>query len=126
MRVYTDGSCSRRQGGWSAIITVSENEEISIFGKTEDTTNNRMELTAVLEALLYLDRRGISTDVEIITDSQYVIGCATGWKRNINNDLWDLYDIWSKRQKSVKFTWVKGHAGHKYNERADELARGVR
>ena len=123
MKIYTDGSCSRRQGGWSAIITISDSEEVSLFGSVEDTTNNRMELMGVIKALQYLEERGLIEDVEIVSDSQYVIGCATGWKRNANNDLWDIYDKTAAKQKSISFEWVKGHAGHEYNERADKLAK---
>ncbi len=89
-------------------------------GKATNTTNNRMEITAVLEALKRCPNNSL---VKVITDSQYVIGTMTkNWKRNKNTDLWSLLDKEVQRMKCVDFEWVKGHNGNEYNELADNLA----
>lgn len=119
-RIYTDGSCRDKIGGYAFII-LKDNLEISWSEKVHDTTNNRMELLAVIEALRCLE----STEpCDIYSDSQWVINCAQKkWKRNKNLDLWEKYDTISKKH-SINFIWVKGHSGDVYNEKCDKLAFG--
>ncbi|WP_321449062.1 ribonuclease HI [uncultured Cohaesibacter sp.] len=132
--IYTDGACSGNPGpgGWGALLTMGEHEK-ELCGGEANTTNNRMELTAAIEALNALTR---ACDVDLYTDSQYVKGGITGWiygwkkngwktaaKKPVKNaELWQALDDALKRHK-VEWHWVKGHAGHDGNERADELAR---
>lgn len=132
--VYTDGACSGNPGpgGWGAILDYKgKRKELS--GGEAQTTNNRMELTAVIEALSALKE---PCTVTVITDSRYVsdgitLGWAAGWKKNnwrrkdrkqaLNPDLWDtLLNLCEKHK--VVFSWIKGHAGHPENERCDEMA----
>ena len=132
--VYTDGACSGNPGpgGWGAILDYKgKRKELS--GGEAQTTNNRMELTAVIEALGALKE---PCTVTVITDSRYVsdgitLGWAAGWKKNnwrrkdrkpaLNPDLWDtLLNLCEKHK--VVFSWIKGHAGHPENERCDEMA----
>ena len=132
--VHTDGACSGNPGpgGWGAILEFKGREK-EIFGGAPDTTNNRMELTAAIEALKALSRACI---VELHTDSEYLRNGITkwihGWKRNgwrtadkkpvKNADLWQALDQLIVTHK-VDWRWVRGHAGHDLNERADALAR---
>ncbi|BCP52581.1 ribonuclease H [Kaistia sp. 32K] len=132
--IWTDGACSGNPGpgGWGAVLIAGEHEK-DLKGGEADTTNNRMELTAAIEALDALKRPSV---VDIHTDSQYVKGGITGWihgwKRNgwktadkkpvKNVDLWQRLDTALQRHK-VTWHWVKGHAGNEENERADQLAR---
>ncbi len=132
--IYTDGACSGNPGpgGWGAILRHNEREK-ELFGYEPATTNNRMEMTAVIEALRSLKR---PTPVRVHTDSQYVQKGMTewihGWKRRgwktagkdpvKNEDLWRTLDALAAGHR-VEWLWVKGHAGHPENERADELAR---
>jgi ribonuclease HI len=131
--VFTDGACSGNPGpgGWGAILIAGERRR-ELSGYAPATTNNRMELTAALEAL-----RALATpcDVELWTDSQYLRGAMTEWlprwKRNgwktadrkpvKNDDLWRALDEEATRH-AVRWHWVKGHDGHPENERCDELA----
>lgn len=132
--VYTDGACSGNPGpgGWGAILDYKgKRKELS--GGEAQTTNNRMELTAVIEALSALKE---PCTVTVITDSRYVsdgitLGWAAGWKKNnwrrkdrkpaLNPDLWDtLLNLCEKHK--VVFSWIKGHAGYPENERCDEMA----
>lgn len=140
VRIWTDGACSNNgqsnpRGGWGAVLlSPSTGRRLKIAGKLEGqpVTNNRAELTAVIEALTAL--RG-STSVDLTTDSEYVMNGATkwryGWKRKgwktangkavKNADLWrQLDDL--LRAHSVRFHWVRGHSGHPENELADSLA----
>jgi len=136
---YTDGACSGNPGpgGWGALLIARDGntviKERSLNGGEADTTNNRMELTAAIEALEALER---PSEITIVTDSSYVKDGLTkwifGWKRNgwktaakkpvKNVDLWKQLDAAQSRHQ-VSWEWVKGHAGHPENERADELAR---
>jgi ribonuclease HI len=132
--IYTDGACSGNPGpgGWGAILR-HEGREKELFGFDAQTTNNRMELMAVIEALRSLKR---PLAVRVHTDSQYVQKGMTewlpGWKRRgwktagkepvKNEDLWRTLDALAAGHK-VEWLWVRGHAGHVENERADELAR---
>ena len=132
--IYTDGACSGNPGpgGWGAILISGEHRK-ELFGGERETTNNRMELMAAIEALDALKR---SSNVVLHTDSTYVKDGITkwihGWRRNgwrtaakkpvKNSELWQRLDEASKRH-DIDWRWVKGHAGHPENERADELAR---
>lgn len=135
--IYTDGACKGNPGpgGWGAWLSCNGKEK-ELFGGEADTTNNRMELTAVIRALEALKR---SCTVDLHTDSKYVQQGITawihGWKKNgwrtsdkkpvKNDDLWKALDELAQ-QHQIKWHWVKGHAGHAGNERADQLAnRGV-
>jgi ribonuclease HI len=132
--IYTDGACSGNPGpgGWGALMRFGEHER-ELCGGAAQTTNNRMELTAAIEALNALKR---PCTVDLHTDSTYVRDGITkwlhNWKRNSwktsdkkpvkNAELWQALDEARKRH-DVVWHWVKGHAGHDDNERADELAR---
>jgi ribonuclease HI len=132
--IWTDGACSGNPGpgGWGAVLTWDGHEK-DLCGGEQLTTNNRMELLAAIMALDALKR---PCEIDLHTDSQYVKGGVTGWihgwKRNgwktadkkpvKNVDLWQRLDEAAQRHK-VTWHWVKGHAGHEMNERADELAR---
>jgi ribonuclease HI len=136
---YTDGACSGNPGpgGWGALLQAVEGDktvkERSLSGGAADTTNNRMELMAAISALEALERPSTLT---VVTDSNYVKGGVTGWifgwKKNgwrtasrkpvKNVDLWQRLDE-AQARHTVTWKWVKGHAGHAQNERADELAR---
>lgn len=132
--IYTDGACSGNPGpgGWGVILRFGEREK-ELCGGEEETTNNRMELTAAIEALKALTR---PCAVDLYTDSTYVRSGINewieGWKRKNwrtsqnkpvkNADLWQALDA-ARERHDVTWHWVKGHAGHPDNERADELAR---
>jgi ribonuclease HI len=120
IQLYTDGSCHNygcKSGGW-AYAYRHQGELIKHFGKVSDTTNNRMEIMGALEGLKSLKD---GQEVEVFSDSQYVVNTMMrGWKRKKNNDLWDQLDLEVKRLK-VKFTWVRGHAGNEMNEICDSL-----
>ena len=132
--IFTDGACSGNPGpgGWGAILRYGQHEK-ELSGGEADTTNNRMELTAVISALSCLKE---SCSVTLCTDSKYVAeaitkGWAESWRANgwkkadkkpaLNSDLWDeLLGLLDKHE--VEIVWVKGHAGHPENERCDKLA----
>ncbi len=136
---FTDGACSGNPGpgGWGVLLQAREGDAVlkerDLSGGEADTTNNRMELLAAINALESLGR---ATAITVVTDSAYVKNGVTswihGWKRNgwktadrkpvKNADLWQRLDEAQKRH-TVTWKWVKGHAGHPENERADELAR---
>jgi ribonuclease HI len=134
VKIWTDGACSGNPGpgGWGALMRYGDSER-ELYGGAADTTNNRMELTAALEALNALKEE---CEVDLTTDSQYVKGGITGWihgwkkngwktaaKKPVKNaELWQALDEAVSRHK-VNWHWVKGHAGHPENEKADELAR---
>jgi ribonuclease HI len=133
VQVFTDGACRGNPGpgGWGAILRYGRHEK-EILGGEYETTNNRMELTAAIEALRALNRR---CRVDLYTDSQYVRMGITEWLANWkkknwknasrkpvkNQDLWRALDEESARH-DVHWHWVKGHSGHPENERADALA----
>ncbi len=136
---YTDGACSGNPGpgGWGALLVAKDGDKVlkerELFGGEVNTTNNRMELLAAINALEALDR---PSQITIVTDSAYVkngvAGWIFGWKKNgwktaskkpvKNEDLWRRLDA-AQHRHDVTWEWVKGHAGHPENERADELAR---
>jgi ribonuclease HI len=124
--IYTDGACSGNPGpgGYAAILVARDSrgnvvKERQIVGGAKDTTNNRMEITAVVEGLKALTR---PTEVTVVTDSKYVMNTVTeGWRRKKNHDLWQQLDTLTA-QHQVTWEYVKGHAGHEYNERCDRLA----
>lgn len=120
MSIYTDGSCilPSMASGWAFCLLENE-EEWCVSGGESSSTNNRMELQAVIEALKFVQ----NIEYTIYTDSKLTMYCAQGiWKRKANNDLWDEYDIVSKN-KSLNWVWVKAHNGDNYNEVVDKLAR---
>ncbi len=133
VEIYTDGACSGNPGpgGWGAVLRYGEHEK-ELSGGDAETTNNRMELTAAIEALKALKKRSV---VDLYTDSKYVqqgvkewlAGWkAKGWKTASkkpvkNKELWQELDK-MMQEHNVTFHWVKGHAGHPENERADRLA----
>lgn len=134
LKIYTDGSCLKNgNGGIGAVVVYKDEPRLKISEGFKDTTNNRMELTACISILEKLPN---ITDVELYTDSQYVIKGIVewidGWKRNNwktsnkktdvkNKDLWLKLDDLNSKHK-IEWIWVKGHNGDKYNEMADKLA----
>ncbi len=133
--IYTDGSCrcNPGPGGWGAIL-VYKGIEKELSGGEIETTNNRMELTAVIKALQALKE---PCEITLTSDSKYVIdaitnGWALSWKENnwrksdrsqaLNPDLWEILLEEISKHK-ITYVWVKGHAGHPYNERCDKMAQ---
>ena len=105
-------------GGWAAVI-VEDGSERVLQGGEESTTNNRMEMLAIIKGLEAVPR---GAQVIVYSDSQYVVNTMTrNWKRNANRDLWRMLDA-QVRGRAVRWQWVRGHAGHPMNERADSLA----
>ncbi|MGB4594381.1 MAG: ribonuclease HI [Anaerolineaceae bacterium] len=132
VKIYCDGACAGNPGpgGWGAVLIINRKRK-EISGGEPETTNNRMELMAAIEALRSLAEK---SNVQIYTDSSYLLNGATawlkgwkerGWKRKegplLNVDLWQELDKELQRHE-IKWEWVKGHAGNTYNERADQLA----
>lgn len=126
IEVYTDGaySSSRDMGGFAFVVLENKEKIYSYFFNEPNTTNNRMEITAVLKALYWLKEVGkLNEEIIIYTDSMYVIGSMTkNWKRNKNVDLFSELDNIYKQFKTIVFMHVKGHSGDKYNELCDKLA----
>ena len=134
IQLITDGAClgNPGPGGWACILRFNEHKK-EMYGHEPHTTNNRMELLAAISALEALKRPCL---VDIHTDSQYlrngVMSWINSWKRNgwrtaerkpvKNVDLWQRLEVAMARHR-VRWHWVRGHAGHDLNERADELAR---
>ena len=136
---YTDGACSGNPGpgGWGVLLRAMEGDQVlkerELSGGQPNTTNNQMELMAAISALESLTR---SSQITVVTDSQYVKNGVTswifGWKKNgwktaakkpvKNAELWQRLDA-AQARHDVRWEWVKGHAGHPENEKADELAR---
>jgi ribonuclease HI len=135
--VYTDGACSGNPGpgGWGVVIQFADGGQQEFGGKEPQTTNNRMELQAAIEALKALSEFGGTETVTLYTDSEYVINGITKWLVNwkkkgwktaqgkavLNQDLWQTLDELHTGQ--VQWRYVRGHAGHPGNERADAIAR---
>ncbi len=136
VEIFTDGAClgNPGPGGWAALLRYGQREK-EISGGARETTNNRMELMAAVRALDALTR---PVQVRLYTDSRYVCDGVTawlpGWKRNgwrtaarkpvRNRDLWEALDR-ALGEHTVEWHWVRGHAGHPENERADKLARAA-
>ena len=131
--IYTDGACDPNPGpgGWAALL-IYDRQEVALTGSEADTTNNRMELTAALKALEGLKE---TSQVDFYTDSQYLkMGItewipnwkARNWRRKggklANVDLWQALDK-AIQSHQINWHWVKGHAGDRYNQRVDRLAR---
>ena len=133
--IYTDGSCKCNPGpgGWCAILVYGKVEKV-ISGGHRETTNNRMELTAIIEALRALKE---PCEVTLTSDSKYALDAlingwaeswrAKGWRKAdkspaLNPDLWEELLSLASRHK-IEYVWVKGHAGHEYNERCDKIAQ---
>ncbi len=133
VQVITDGACSGNPGpgGWAAILRYNHHEK-ELWGSEPHTTNNRMEMTAAIEALRSLKE---NCEIEVVTDSEYLKKGITewihGWKRKgwmtaakkpvVNQDLWKALDEQVSRHKTT-WVWTKGHASHADNNRCDELA----
>ncbi len=132
--IYTDGACSGNPGpgGWGAIL-ISGAHRKELRGGTEQTTNNRMEMTAAIMALEALKRR---TTADLHTDSNYLRGGITQWIHNWRKNGWKTSDkkpvknadLWEHlarltEEHEIRWHWIRGHAGDAMNERADELAR---
>ena len=136
LAIYTDGACSGNPGpgGWGAILVWGDTEK-ELSGAEPETTNNRMELMAAIAGLEAVTR---PVAIDLVTDSQYVKqgieSWIHGWKRNgwktadkkpvKNADLWQRLDAIAAIH-DVTWSWIKGHAGHEHNERADALARAA-
>lgn len=131
--IFTDGACRGNPGpgGWGALLR-KDNTEKELFGGERDTTNNRMEMMAVIKAVEALKT---PSEIKITTDSQYVLKGITEWMPNWKKKNWrtaakkpvknaDLWQILDKllEPHDVKWQWVKGHSGHAENERVDQLA----
>ena len=135
IKVFTDGACSVNPGigGWGVVILINDSDPIFLKGGEIQTTNNRMELTATIKALKYFKEHQLIT---LITDSKYVkdgIGSwIANWKKNgwrttskkpvKNKELWVELDSQIAKH-NITWKWIKGHAGDRYNEKADFLAR---
>jgi ribonuclease HI len=134
--LFTDGACSGNPGpgGWGAILRTSAHEK-ELSGGEKATTNNRMELTAVIRGLEALKRE---SNVTIHTDSRYVMDGVTQWMPRWKNNGWKTADkkpvknddLWRELDQlcvrhTIKWRWVRGHSGHPENERADALARAA-
>tara|TARA_B100000242_G_C43041694_1_gene486042 strand:- start:128 stop:565 length:438 start_codon:yes stop_codon:yes gene_type:complete len=133
IRIYTDGACKGNPGigGWGVLILL-ENEQIELSGGSKETTNNQMELTAVIKALNFFDKK---IDLDLYTDSKYVMDGITdyikkwkinGWqtanKKPVKNiSLWKELDELNNFHE-IKWNWVRGHSGNPENEKADALA----
>ena len=135
IKIYTDGACSGNPGigGWGVVIINEDNSTKFISGGEKNTTNNRMELEAAIQAVNYFSS---SKDLEIFTDSKYLKNGIEDWIFNWKNNGWKTSskksvknkDKWIELDKcisdhNIKWNWVKGHANDIYNEKADELAR---
>jgi ribonuclease HI len=129
VQIWTDGSClgNPGRGGWAAILQYGEKAEKELTGGEPDTTNNRMELMAAIQALEALKR---PCTVRVHSDSNYVVKGITewiegwkrkGWKKVKNRDLWERLDR-AVQPHQIEWVWVRGHAGDPMNERVDRLA----
>ena len=133
-KIYTDGACSGNPGpgGWAARVKFADGRIHELGGPNSQTTNNRMELQAAIEALKFL---GPHEDITMVTDSEYMIKGITmwihGWKKRgwitaakkpvLNQDLWEELD--ELNNKDIKWEYTRGHAGNEDNERCDQIAQ---
>lgn len=140
--IFTDGASKGNPGpgGWGAVVITAEEKVVELGGGEKKTTNNRMELTGAVEALSHLppsDEGGLR-EVEVYTDSKYLINGVTGWLYGWQKNGWQTKDkkevankdIWEKlveliKDKKIKWTYVGGHVGIAGNERCDEIASGL-
>ncbi len=133
VEIFTDGACRGNPGpgGWGALLCYNSTEK-ELYGAEHDTTNNRMELTAAIEALESLNR---DCDIRLTTDSTYVKDGITKWLKNWKNNNWKTSkkkpvkndDLWRRldsvcTKHRIEWCWVKGHSGHVENDRVDALA----
>tara|TARA_B100000575_G_C23124186_1_gene651051 strand:- start:1106 stop:1537 length:432 start_codon:yes stop_codon:yes gene_type:complete len=133
--IYTDGACSGNPGigGWGVVIMNENNNPIYLNGGEKETTNNRMELSAAINAITYFKEK---KDLTIFTDSKYLKEGIEKWIHNWKVNGWKTSskkpvknkDLWFKLESeiskhNIKWNWVKGHSNNKYNEKADILAR---
>ena len=133
--VYTDGACSGNPGigGWGAVILIPTKDPVHLHGGSNQTTNNQMELTAVINALQYCEGH---QNIKLFTDSKYVMNgiesWIINWKKNgwktvakkpvKNKEMWEELDVQISKH-SIRWEWVKGHDGNEHNEMADFLAK---
>ena len=135
IKIYTDGACSGNPGigGWGAVILENNKDEILLSGGNDNTTNNRMELQAAIEALKYFKDQ---QDIMLVTDSKYVKDGIQSWIQNWKKNGWKTAakkpvknkELWMELDEliarhNITWEWVKGHAGNTHNEQADYLAR---
>ena len=133
--IYTDGACSGNPGigGWGVVIINNKEDPIFLNGGEQNTTNNRMELTAAINSILYFKDK---KDLDIYTDSKYLKNGIEKWIYNWKNNGWKTAnkkpvknkDLWIQLDQeivkhNIKWNWVKGHANNHFNEKADALAR---
>ncbi len=133
LKIYTDGACKGNPGlgGWGALI-IDNSEEITIYGGKQDTTNNEMEITAAIKALEFISE---ASDIDIFTDSKYVMDGITDWIKKWKVNSWKTAkkkpvkhsNLWIKLDElnnfhATKWHWVKGHSNHRENDIADRLA----
>ncbi|MBP7058510.1 ribonuclease HI [Candidatus Gracilibacteria bacterium] len=128
IKIFTDGSCKGNPGpgGWCAIIFFNEEEKARaiLSGGEKNTTNNRMEMLAVIEALRHVHENHLQqSGVTLFSDSSLVIKTLNeGWKRKANKDLWEELDSLNEELK-VEYVWVRGHNKNKWNEECDRIAQ---
>lgn len=124
IEIYTDGSCigNPGPGGWGVVV-LHDNKEIKLAGGEKDTTNNRMEMMAMIKALEWLHAHKLTDGkITIYSDSNLLVQSLTkGWKRKANTDLWAQLDK-LRGWLDIKWVWVKAHHTNKYNNLVDELA----
>lgn len=131
IQIYTDGSClgNPGPGGWGVLI-IGPNKQIKLSGNEKDTTNNRMEMQGIIQALSWL-RQNLTSEqlqnieIELFSDSNLIIQTLNkGWKKKANTDLWAEIDK-LRAWLNIKWTWVKAHHVNKHNNQVDELARNA-
>lgn len=124
IEIYTDGSCigNPGPGGWGVLI-MHQGKEVELSGNQEDTTNNRMEMTAIIKALEWLHEKKLTeSKINIYSDSNLIIKTLTdGWKKKANTDLWAQIDK-LRGWLNIDWHWVKAHAENEHNNRVDVLA----
>ena len=135
VRIFTDGACSGNPGigGWGVVIIIDKKEPIFLNGGERHTTNNRMELMAAIQSILFFDKKN---ELEIFTDSKYLKDGIESWIHKWKQNGWKTSnkktvknkDLWIELERvisnhSINWNWVKGHANNEFNEKADYLAR---